>query len=555
VSWGLIAGVALLGCSRQITDPGVIYVDGLAAVEGDGRQESPYRTLRSALIHEGQYSHIMVAGDSVVAPSQWMFTEAVTIAGWGHAETVLVPEQDDRFSWSSGLEVSLSHVKLGGTLETTGGIWSLSQLGFSGVPPKIVASDSTLVVNQSVWEGGVGTVLSVEEGSVALHGVVINGVVPDEAASEGDVIVVRNATFEMVQSRIEHASERALVLSNSVASVRETALQGGTRSGLSALSGSVVSLSDVAVSDATINLFVGTARLDIVGGEVRNSGFVGVLAGENSALSILDTRFEANREGHISVLGPNTSVLIDGIHAQDAELDSCVSVTGTDLPVVVQNSILTGCAGTGFSGYQLGDVTVSGNEISDISLDLVVGESADGVSLLDSTGLIEKNHVQGVLGNGIAILRASARVQDNIIIDSGDAGIDLVDRSGDRSVFSGNYIEGASTAGVVVLNADADVIGNQIVNSLFRAEYGLGEGVAFGAGADVLVEDNDIEGSARSGVFYMDGASGTVRSNRISESGRYGIVEFCAPDFRVNSVFVDDNTLTDNAYGDVLGCP
>ncbi len=117
---------------------------------------------------------------------------------------------------------------------------------------------------------------------------------------------------------------------------------------------------------------------------------------------------------------------------------------------------------------------------------------------------------------------------------------------------TGNTIHQATGAGVIVLDATATVMGNTISDTAFNPIDAFGDGVAFGMNAVVTVQDNIITGSARNGVVFLDGASGTIDGNEASGNGEYGILEFCtgAP----NAVVIGDNVLDNNTLGPMNLC-
>ena len=82
----------------------------------------------------------------------------------------------------------------------------------------------------------------------------------------------------------------------------------------------------------------------------------------------------------------------------------------------------------------------------------------------------------------------------------------------------------------------------------------MGEGVAFGMGANVTLQDNTLSTNERNGVLFLDGALGRIEDNVFIENQRYGIFEFCAPDFVENAVVIQQNTFTGNGLGEEQLC-
>ena len=93
------------------------------------------------------------------------------------------------------------------------------------------------------------------------------------------------------------------------------------------------------------------------------------------------------------------------------------------------------------------------------------------------------------------------------------------------------------------------MVDNTVTAVALDPAEGLGEGVFFGAGADVAVRGNVIRGAEGNGILFLDGARGTIDGNDIAGSTGYGILELCPDSLAANDVEVGENALRDNAAG------
>ena len=98
-----------------------------------------------------------------------------------------------------------------------------------------------------------------------------------------------------------------------------------------------------------------------------------------------------------------------------------------------------------------------------------------------------------------------------------------------------------------MLMADADVEGNTISKTRFVSAEGLGDGIAFGQGADVKVTNNTVFDNATNGIVFLDGAKGEISGNKLTENLLYGIREFCTSP--ANVVTIGENEIADNGAG------
>jgi len=495
----------------------------------------------------------MVREGVYTVPSTYSFATSLTLAGYGGHSVELVSDNEEALEWSTTAEIALSNLTVGALLSVDGGAWALTGLSF-GSAGGLKAESSQVSVTRTSFDGVPSPVVWLKNAQSQLTEVTIDNPQPHSLGLDGDALQANGGTLDLIGGHIFDAVERAITLRTIQASIQGVQLRGSDRPLLAAVEDTTVDIRGIEASDAAIGVFASNSHITVSHSTIEGMTTMGVLIGDNTHVEISDSTLSDCPDGHIAVLGPSTSVAISNIVATGADREACVSVTGTDSPVSLLNSTLQHCAGAGFSGYLASDVVLKDNDISQITFDLLTGEAADAISILDTQATIKDNWLHEVEGNGIAILRAQAHVEGNTIEETGSAGIDIVDTFSTRSSILNNSIEGAHAGGIVVLNAPAELIGNHIQDTSFQAAFALGEGIAFGMGADVIIEDNTIITSERSGVLFMDGATGSITNNYIGSNGRYGVLEFCFPGSEANDVILGENTFETNAYGPTQVC-
>ena len=326
-------------------------------------------------------------------------------------------------------------------------------------------------------------------------------------------------------------------------------IAGAGITGLSIQGGATVVAEDVEVSEAGSAIFVSDGGLVLSDSRLERAREVGLLASAGSDVVLLDSTLFDCDNGLVSILGEGATARLTGNVIRGSEAGSCVAVASAGGRVEVETNTISDCGGAGISVLDSHDVQVADNEVFDVYGVEPFADLAEGISAVRSTLQVTRNEVHDVDGAGVAFLNSGGTVADNIVRGAGDAGVRVVERGRERVDIDGNEVTTARIAGIVVLTADVSVVDNTVTAVALDPAEGLGEGVFFGAGADVAVRGNVIRGAEGNGILFLDGARGTIDGNDIAGSTGYGILELCPDSLAANDVEVGENALRDNAAG------
>lgn len=399
-----------------------------------------------------------------------------------------------------------------------------------GEGPLLQLTDVTgAVVDLVVEDAGTSRGVELEGGDSAGQGVLV----------EGGSIAADDWT--VVRSRSRGVNVRGGELSGS-----KVVVVGGGLTGLAAQQGASVELSDARVEAANVGVFASGASLTLRDTYVTECGNGCVLVSDGASLTLTDSTLEDCPSGHVSSLGEATTVDARGNTIVEAELESCVALSGTGGNTLSGNEI-RGCAGTGVA-ISNAPAVVSDNQIRDIRESLLVPGVQEGISVIRANPTITGNVIEGFDGVGIALLNAGGTVEGNTLSDLGDAGIRAVERGDAPVIVRENVVTRASGVGIVALTVDATIEGNIVTETRYIAADQSGEGIAAGIEAEVEIIDNTSASNERAGLFLLAPVTARVEGNELRDNGTYGAR--CAG----GAVELGANTFADNEAGDVEGC-
>lgn len=297
------------------------------------------------------------------------------------------------------------------------------------------------------------------------------------------------------------------------------------------------------------------SELTLTHGFVHDTTSGCLLSSDGAQLDVSETIFRDCQGGHISLLGPETGGRFTRNRLENA-LESCVLISGSRVPVVLEGNTITNCVASGVSTLGVRDLQLIGNTIDTVARDPVFMDVGDGVAAVDSAIVARMNTLMNTEAKGFGLLRSSGDIENNWVTQAGDSGVSLVEPPQDpdlqvRSRIVDNTLVETTVAGVAVFTTTADVEGNQIADTRFDPSVGLGDGVVFALGADVNVRGNTVENNTGNGISF-DSSTGVVEGNVVRGNLQYGVVDFCT---EVDSgVTVGENTYADNNLGDVRLC-
>lgn len=513
----------------------VVFVDVSAAPGGDGSRDHPYQTVAEALADGGDFSIVAIAGGDYPVPATHDFDRSLRLQGSTAAATVLITEGDPaaRFDWSAsaGVDVALFDLSLASPFRFSGGALEVQNVGSAGAG---------------------GPALHLVDTDARLFDLEVSGVVEIEGTETGDGVLLEGGTALWRGGGTSAIPDRAVIVRGGSATLEAVTLASARRGSITADMGGAAEAIDAAINGGSIGAFASGASLSISGGLVSGAATAGVLTGPGSTVVISGASFAGNPQGHLAALGAGTSVRIEHSDFSGAIDAACISVSTTaGAEVVIDDNQIRGCAGTGISLIDLESATVSNNRISAIGPDPLFPDLAEGITAIDVTAAITDNTIGDTGGNAISGIRAALTATGNVIDGTGAPAISLIDPGTAPSLVSGNQINAATGAGVLVIAATATVESNTISGTAISSDN-LGDGVAFAGGATVDVLDNTTTGNATNGVVFFDGAAGSVSGNTASGNGQFGILELC--NGAANSVAVGTNNLSANGSGDQSLC-
>jgi len=468
------------------------------------------------------------------------------------------PDSGLRISGADGLQVQSLSVAGGGGLHVESvKQLSLSAASFTGPAARLRLVDvSSAELSELSFTDVSGPALVLEQTRASLDGLLIERVADDpaDAALGGDGVVVQGGGLALANAEIRQVADRGLVFDGAEGTVTALNASGSGRGLIMTLGGSQVHVQQSTLEDSGVLLYVSAAELVVDGSELRRGTTAGLLGGQGAVVRIVDSTFEDCPQGHISLLGEGSAGTIERCTFRNAAQATCLSFSNTAGELRVLDNTIQACAGGGVDALRVADLQVRGNAISDIRFDVLFGTVANGISFIDSMGSAADNDIFDSLGTGVSTLRSVILIESNRIGPVDSSGISVVDPSPEPTVVSQNTITAATGTGVVVLATLAEVRSNRIEDTVRDASSGLGDGVAFGMGGDVVVADNTCVGNIFNGVIFMDGARGQVQGNHLQDNGMFGVMEFCMQGLAPNEVTVSGNTFEGNRLGEVERC-
>ncbi len=366
---------------------------------------------------------------------------------------------------------------------------------------------------------------------------------------DDDAVLVQQSELSWIGGAALDSPDRALVLEDSTATVEDVALSSGARAALHIVRTSSLQASGLRIEDAGLAAFVQNSSLMLSASEVARTAQISILGGAASEVTLLDSTFADSPAGFVAASLDATSLEIRDSRFLRASADNCITASAGALTAV--GNTIDGCSGSGISAIGI-EVDIQENDIRNIDFDRLIGIVASAISLTDATGLVRGNTIAATLDAGITSINSATEIRANIIGPVEGAGISHVDGPAERSTFAENQITSATGAGIIVLNASADVTENIIDDTKLSAGTSFGDGVVFGSFANVSVQENMISASARSGILYLNGAQGDITGNTATANGQYGISELCIDE--PNQVTVGANTLAGNTAGESQIC-
>lgn len=527
---------AVFACGGNDGSSTTVFVDSAAEPGGDGSQGRPFQTVGEAFEVAADYETIAIAPGTYGVPEDWEFESSAVIQGSLGDDTVLEAESgaDARIAWTApGELIALRELSLASGMTFSDGSFEAQNLTAGG--------------------GVTGPALALDDVEAELFAVDIDGVVEDpDQAGTGDGVVVTGGALLWRGGSSTNADDRALVISGAVATLEDLALDSRARGSLTADGGAEVDGVRISIETVRVGVFTSGSTLSLDDSDVSGAATAGLLTGPESDVTVTNSTFSDCPQGHVSVLGSNTSLVLSDNELRSAAEAPCITVSSATGGATVTGNLVDGCNGTGISLLQMASATVSDNQVSNITLDVLFGTVADGISAIDSTATFSGNQISGTAGNGIAAIRSQLTASNNTITGPGGAGISLVDPGPAQSTITNNTITGAFGVGIIALGAAAHLEGNDISATGLNPADSFGDGIAFADGADLEVIGNTTTNNARNGIVFLDGAAGEVTGNTASGNAQFGVLELCTG--ATNSVTVGANTLTGNTAGDMNLC-
>ncbi|MCP3875273.1 MAG: right-handed parallel beta-helix repeat-containing protein [Desulfobacteraceae bacterium] len=187
---------------------------------------------------------------------------------------------------------------------------------------------------------------------------------------------------------------------------------------------------------------------------------------------------------------------------------------GSERTIIADNDIrnsTTACvfiSSTAESGHQ-----ITGNSFTDSNLGLFLSNNNPAESpTIVSGNLMQNNQTAGIYVSGQGF-----QIDDNLLIDNGEAGVFLISPSQDITILN-NDISGHGNAGIYItegLSSHINVIGNSIFNNSGNGIAALEHSVY---GAETFIADNDVNGNGFNGIL-IQGDYHIVELNRVENNG------------------------------------
>lgn len=563
--------------AMDVGEPGALYVNETAQPDGDGSALAPFQSLDDAANSAGETPWFILAPGAYTLSAEHSFT-SVRLDGAGSDTTRVTGLAN--FSVSGEIAVDAVSLETVGSLAPGALVFTsvdiegdvtieapevtLDAVEVTGATV-VVTTDRLSVVNVDAAESTLTLSaltasvreLDVEEtdgpaltivgpGTWDIEDLGLADVGQDLTQPDGDAgvcVVVDGATVDVEGLDAVRCAWRGVAIRNAAeVTLTDSVVAGAGNTAVSVQSGAILSIVDMDVSDASVLLFTNEATLvaqGVLGERSRNSA---VLTGGGASVTITESTFLDSPNGHISILGPDTSASIVGNLLDGTEFESCFAVSSTDAPVELSGNTIRNCAGAGVTLGSGSGFVVADNEISNIFAVEPFPDLAEGVSAVRAEVEIRGNNIHDVGGAGVALLNSWGEVVANEVTNTGDVGIRAVERGSGPIAVTGNSVSGAIGAGIAAFTVDVTIDDNIVVDSQVSFEDGLGEGIILASNVTASVTNNEIRGSGYNGIRFADGVSGTIEGNTISGSGLSDIHEDCGA-FEPNDVTIGENAL------------
>lgn len=208
---------------------------------------------------------------------------------------------------------------------------------------------------------------------------------------------------------------------------------------------------------------------------------------------------------------------------------------GAGARVAASSARVLGCRFTGNQNLSLVS-DASGSEVKDNTF---IGNIADGLTLIDTTGRVENNTFDSNLANGIYCRGSTTEIANNTFTSNAGSGIYcFLNRSVPsvhHNLFMGNAIgislvSGAlgrywannltsnALVGINLLDSDGEIFCNTIT--------GQNHGIACNFGSAPDIHDNNISWNLEGGVLCVVNSNATIRHNTIQNNTKFGISVF-----------------------------
>ncbi len=274
---------------------------------------------------------------------------------------------------------------------------------------------------------------------------------------------------------------------------------------------------------------------------------------------------------------PGSLVIEEGTSFTNVVQD-CVQVQGDGSTISATDVTFDGCGGSGFSMYDVGEMTLSGVTISNATdagveigdgvatlTDVVISGSNDGI--VAQGGLVTANNltVENAVNDGVRVLSSGVSLGD-VVLNGGSITGSLGDgvevQTGDLSM-DGTTIASSGLAGIHALSGTV-FAANSMVN-------GGGVGMIVGGAADVSLISTTIDGATGVGISQNAGMLSIV-NGAIQNCGSHGVETTSTADIEVDGPLVSGNggygmtceatvtsslctaSMSNNTLGDLDGC-
>lgn len=578
----------------------VVYVDASAAAGGDGTASAPFDTLDAALRAIASLAadaivapiRIDLAAGEYAAPSEPWGRVVVTGAG-PDATTILAasaPQQAEALSFDSLAlasaefvateQLSLVDIRLSNgavvlaapdvaldAIRGDAGQWRIEAertVAFDVVAQstRVQIVGGTLEASDWSLTEGDGPLVLLEQvtGTLADSMIVdagfVDGVATQTTTEDfGAGLVVEGGGIALERVQVTRSRERGVNVRGGRLVGQDVVIRGAGVAGLAvqrwafggepgASVAAEVTMDALEVSGANVLAVVNGSTLVLREAFLENGAAAGILASDGARLEIYDSTVLRCDNGHISLLGAETTGVLASNVIRGAAVESCVAVSGAQADVQIRDNTISECAGSGVALLGVRGVTVARNDVSVIAPSPLFPDVNEGISMVGSVADVDDNLVHDTLGAGIALLDSAGTVRRNRVVDVGDAGIRSVSPGPTALSVVENIVTRATVAGVLVLDSTALVQGNTISETRFSAEFGSGMGVGAAGASTVEVLENTLRANAQNGVFVDTTVQGEVADNTIEDNGGYGIA--CGG---TTSMVIEDNVLSGNASG------